>query len=135
VASLIIRASTQFTRAPDRPGPDCTLVERVELRHPHGATRRGDVCGHLVEPGEGAPGEKDGCSLASKRAGDRAADRTATAIDLIASLEHSDWQVGGAAARALGRIGDRRGQQPLVELRRRETPRHWLFLSRLIWRL
>jgi HEAT repeat protein len=54
---------------------------------------------------------------------------------LIASLEHSDWQVRGAVARALGRIGDRRGRQPLVQLRRRELPRHWLFLTRAIWRL
>lgn len=54
---------------------------------------------------------------------------------LIASLAHPDWQVRGGAARALGRIGDRSGRQPLVELRRREMPRHWLFLSRAIWRL
>jgi bilin biosynthesis protein len=54
---------------------------------------------------------------------------------LIASLTHADWEVRGAAARALGRIGDRSGRQPVVELRRRELPRHWLFLSRVIWRL
>jgi HEAT repeat protein len=54
---------------------------------------------------------------------------------LIASLERPDWRLRGTAARALGRIGDRRGRQPLVELRRCEKPRHWFFLSRLIWRL
>jgi len=55
-------------------------------------------------------------------------------LALLALLAHDEWMVRGAVVSALGRIGDERTVEPLLELRGREPSRRWLAVTRAVWR-
>ena len=66
---------------PPRRGVDGLLVERVDHGGLRPSARRADVVGDRRERGLGAAGQVDGRALAGECPGNRAADRSATAVD------------------------------------------------------
>jgi hypothetical protein len=61
-------------------GPHGVLVEGVDLRRLDCSTRGDDLPGDGLERRAAPAGEKYACTLSSEGTGDRAADRTSTAV-------------------------------------------------------